>query len=988
MNMKMPFDGHRQTCNDHGGISHALSDKKIYHMKYYIRISFILCAALCITSVVAAQGVEQNTTDSASADTQTPPFTQRPFRTISQNGIPDGMSVVNMTDLIEKNYTTYSLDNMGGLVGGWAGNSIWGMDEYLVLVDGVPRDANNVMPTEIEQITFLKSAASVVLYGSRAAKGVVYITTKRGKAQPLKVNVRANTGFHVSKRYPKYLGSAEYMTLYNEARINDGLAAQYSDEDIYNFASGSNPYRYPDVDFYSSDHLKKAYNRTDVTAELTGGNAQSRFYTNIGYQRQGDVFNFGEAKNNYSDRLNIRGNIDLKIAEKIAAFVNANATFYNSRSANVTDSDPNSDTNVDNYWTYAATMRPNRVAPLVPLKFIDPNALSALETVGGGSNIIGGKYFFGGSQTDLTNVFADYYGGGNSKWTSRQFQFDAGLNFDLSSVMKGLTFHTQYAVDYATSYNSSYNNTYAVYEPLWVDYNGKDVIAGLTKYNNDRKSGVQNITGSSNRQTIALTSYFNYETAINGAHNIGAKLIATGFQQTNSQVYHRTGNANLGLDANYNYREKYYAGFGAALVRSVKLPSGNRNGLSSSLTLGWDLSKENFLANSAVVNDLALSISGSILKTDLDIEQYYLSDANYTQASGAWWGWFDGASERSTNSLRGSNENLNFVKRKEIAANVTTSLWDDLITANASFFITSLEGLIIQPSTLYPSYFQTGFPNASFMPFVNYNNHRRKGIDFSVNLNKQVGQVGLSFGVVGMYYTSEATRLDENFEDGYRNRTGKPLDGIWGLESAGLFQDQSEIDNSPQQKFGGTIRPGDIKYVDQNNDNKIDERDEVFLGRSGANGAPFTGGINVTARWKGFTFFALGTASFGAYALKNNSYFWVYGNRKYSEVVRDRWTEGTKETASYPRLTTENGINNFRSSDFWLYKTNRFDLARIQVTYDLPERILENTFLRDISIYISGANLLTISKEREILETNINTAPQTRFYNLGVRASF
>jgi hypothetical protein len=126
-----------------------------------------------------------------------------------------------------------------------------------------------------------------------------------------------------------------------------------------------------------------------------------------------------------------------------------------------------------------------------------------------------------------------------------------------------------------------------------------------------------------------------------------------------------------------------------------------------------------------------------------------------------------------------------------------------------------LEGLIIQPSTLYPSYFQTGFPNASFMPFVNYNNHRRKGIDFSVNLNKQVGQVGLSFGVVGMYYTSEATRLDENFEDGYRNRTGKPLDGIWGLESAGLFQDQSEIDNSPQQKFGGTIRPGDIKYVDR-----------------------------------------------------------------------------------------------------------------------------------------------------------------------------
>jgi TonB-linked SusC/RagA family outer membrane protein len=938
--------------------------------------------------MVAAQSVEENKTDSTGIDTQSNAFTPRPFRSVAQNDMPDGVSTVDMTNLIEKNYTTYSLDNMEGLVGGWTGNSMWGMDEYLVLVDGVPRDANNVMPTEIEQITFLKSAASVMLYGSRAAKGVVYITTKRGKEEPLKVNVRANTGFHVSKAYPKYLGSAEYMTLYNEARINDGQAAQYSDEEIYHYASGSNPYRYPDVDFYSSDYLKKAYNRTDVTAELTGGNALSRFYTNIGYQRQGDVFNFGEVKHNYTDRLNVRGNIDLNISEKITAYVNANATFYNARSGNAADSDPNNANNMDNYWTYAATMRPNRVAPLIPLRYIDPNALSTLETIGSGSNIIDGKYFLGGSQTDLQNVFADYYAAGSNKWTSRQFQFDAGLNFDLSRITQGLTFHTQYAVDYATSYATAYNNSYAVYEPVWYDYNGSDVIAGVTKYNNDKKSGVQNITGSSNRQTIAFTSYFNYVAPIKGGHHIAAKLLATGFQQTRSQVYHRTGNANLGLELNYNYNEKYYATLGTALVHSAKLAQGHRNGLSSSVTLGWNLSKEAFLTNSSVVDDLAFSVSGSVLKTDLDIDEYNLAEANFTQASGAWWGWYDGASERSTNSLRGSNPDLDFVNRKEFSANVRTSLWNELITANASFFINTMEGLIIQPSTLYPSYFETGFPNSSFMPYVNYNNHQRKGIDFAVNVNKQIGDVGFSLGLSGMYYRSEATRVDENFVDAYRNRTGKPLDGIWGLQSTGLFQNQAEIDNSPQQKFGGTIRPGDIKYVDQNNDSKIDERDEIFLGRSGSNGAPFTGGLNLTARWKGFTLFALGTANFGAYGLKNNSYFWAYGNRKYSEVVRDRWTEATKEEATYPRLTTENGINNFRSSDFWLYKTNRFNLARVQLTYALPDRILKDSFFRDISIYISGANLLTLSKEREILEMNITSAPQTRFYNLGVRAAF
>jgi hypothetical protein len=690
------------------------------------------------------------------------------------------------------------------------------------------------------------------------------------------------------------------------------------------------------------------------------------------------VYNFGEAKNNYTDRLNIRGNIDLNITEKITAFVNANATFYNARSANATGTN-------GNYWTYAATTRPNRVAPLIPLKYIDPNALNALETVGGGSNIIGGKYFLGGTQTDLQNIIADYYAAGSSKWTSRQFQFDAGLNFDLSSVTKGLTFHVQYAVDYATSYNTSYNNSYAVYQPVWQNHNGSDVISALTKYNSDKKTGSQNITGSSNRQTIAFTSYFNYVAPVKGGHNINAKLLATGFQQTRSQEYHRTGNANLGLEVDYNYNEKYYAVVGTALVHSAKLAEGHRNGLSSSVTLGWNLNKESFLVNSSAVDDLTLSVSGSILKTDMDIMEYNLSETNYTQATGAWWGWYDGASEHSTNSKRGSNKNLDFVNRKEIAANVRASLWDGLVTGNASFFVNIMEGLPIQPRTLYPSYFETFFPDASFMPFVNYNNQQRRGIDFSVNFNRQIGEVGFSLGLNGMYITSEATRVDENFVDSYRNRTGRPLDGIWGLESVGLFQDQAEIDNSPQQKFGGTIRPGDIRYVDQNNDNKIDEKDEVFLGRYNS---PFTGGVNLTAQWKGFTFFVLGTANFGASALKNNSYFWASGNGKYSEVVRDRWTEETKETATYPRLTTENGINNFRSSDFWLYKTNRFNLARVQITYALPERILTNSFLRDVSVYVSGANLLTLAKEREILEMNITNAPQTRFYNLGVRAAF
>jgi hypothetical protein len=258
-----------------------------------------------------------------------------------------------------------------------------------------------------------------------------------------------------------------------------------------------------------------------------------------------------------------------------------------------------------------------------------------------------------------------------------------------------------------------------------------------------------------------------------------------------------------------------------------------------------------------------------------------------------------------------------------------------------------------------------------------------------VRYNKDLGDVNLTLGVSGTYYTTEATRRDDtNYEYDYQKRQGKAVDGIWGLESAGFFQTQAEVDNSPTQTFGGIVKPGDIKYVDQNNDNVIDSKDEVFLGKGGWYGNPFTLGVNVTAKWNNLTFFVLGTGYFGAYAMKDDSYHWVYGDRKYSEVVRGRWTEETKNSATYPRLTTESGSNNFRNSDFWLYNTDRFNIAKVQITYDLPKSMLQNIFFKEFSAYVSGSNLLTISPERELLEMEVTEAPQTRFYNLGVKAVF
>ncbi len=946
----------------------------------YIRTRFILSAMLAFPFAgLGAQEVAQNDGDSLTAKD---PQVQVAFRKVAQSDLLGGVSVVNVEEMQKKDYTTYSLDNMSAYAAGWNGNSLWGMDGdndggYLVLVDGVPRDANNVLPSEIAQITFLKGASAVVLYGSRAAKGAIYITTKRGEVSDLRINVRANTGFHVAKSYPEYLGAAEYMTLYNEAFLNDGGAASqlpYSADQIYNTGLGTNPYRYPDVNFYSSDYIRKAYNRSDVTAEFNGGNRRARFYANINYYRTGDVFKFGEAKDNNINRLSIRGNVDLTINDFITAFVNANTTFYNSRSAK------------GDYWDVASTFRPNRISPLIPLDYLDPNAQAALKAAGASSNIIDGKYFLSGTTIDRTNIFADYYAAGYNKYTSRQFQFDTGVNIDLNKLLKGLSFQTQFAVDYATSYNTSFDNTYAIYMPTWSTYNGKEVIVGLEKDGVDKKSGVQNVGGSSDRQTILFSGQFNYVRTFADVHHVSAMLIANGYQRTQSEEYHRKSNTNLGVQLGYNYGNKYYADFGMAVVHSAKLAEGHRQALSPSLTLGWRLSKESFLADSPVVDDLMLSVSGSILHTDLDISDYYMYSNNFTQ--GGWFSWNDGNGYKATYPVHGDNEELGFIKRKEISVNLRTSLWKKMITADASFFINSMEGLLIEPSTLFPNYFSSYYPEASFVPYVNFNNNRRMGFDFNVNFNKRLGAVDFSAGVTGTYYTTKATQRDENNEYAYQNREGRPLDGIWGLKSDGLFQSQAEIDKAPVQKFGSTVRPGDIKYVDQNGDNVIDNKDVVYLGKGGWYGSPFSMGVNLTAKWNNFTLFVLGTGSFGSYAMKNNSYWWVHGDGKYSAAVRDRWTPETAATATYPRLTTESGSNNFQNSDFWMYKTNAFHLAKVQLTYDLPQSVLRNSFIHGVSAYISGTDLLTIAKERELLEMSVGSAPKTRFYNLGVKLTF
>ncbi|MDO5526142.1 MAG: SusC/RagA family TonB-linked outer membrane protein [Prevotella sp.] len=921
------------------------------------------------------------------------------FRDKDADQLLGGVSYIDMEELQKKDYTMSSLDDLYALVGGWNGNSLWGMDNDrldtndnsnlpLVIIDGVKRPSNNVLPSEIEQVTFLKGAQAVVLYGARAAKGAILITTKRGTVDGLQVQVNANTGFHVAKAFPEYLGSAEYMTLYNEARANDGLVPRYSQMDIYNHASGTNPYRYPNVNYYSDEYIRKVYNRSDATVEVQGGGTRAHFYTNINYYRTEDLLNFGNAKDNYTDRFSVRGNVDLVINKLIKGFANASATFYNAHR------------NKGDFWGEAAKMRPNfpeHAAPLIPIDMVDPNASKALAILGKSLNLLDGKYFPGGTSVNQTNAIADCYFGGKTTGVSRQFQFDAGIIYDMSKFVKGLSFKTQFAIDYASSYNLSYDNQYAVFVPTWSNYNSQDAIVALNQLNDEVVSGHMVMSGSAYRQTISWNGHFDYDNTFGGKHHVTGMLLGNMFTTTASGTYHRYASANLGLVGGYDYMGRYFGEVSLAGVHSARLPEGNRNAISPSFTIGWNIAKEKFMKGS-FVDDLMLSASYSNLNEDIDVymgdNYYYIYDAQWKTGNSGF-SWNETSSTNLTYSTTGSNPALDFIHRKEFSVSLRGSFFNKLISTDLTFFNTDMDGFIIPDPSMFPSHLSGGINGSSFQPAINNNIQNRKGIDFSVTAQKQLGKVHATLGVVGTYLKTNNKKYDEIVEFENTRIEGHAIDAIRGYKCLGFYtyDDFDKNDETgkltlkkglPEPKIGGTIQPGDLKYEDVNGDGRLTDKDMVDLGTWSS---PFHLGVNLTLKYKNFTLFMLGSGGFGGSGMKNNSYYYMSGENKYSVNARGRWTPETADVATHPRLTTLSSANNASTSTFWLYSTDRFDLDKVQLTYDFPKEMFKGKYVKALSVYLNGNSLLTISKNRKIMETNVGYAPQTRFYNLGVKVT-
>jgi hypothetical protein len=229
-----------------------------------------------------------------------------------------------------------------------------------------------------------------------------------------------------------------------------------------------------------------------------------------------------------------------------------------------------------------------------------------------------------------------------------------------------------------------------------------------------------------------------------------------------------------------------------------------------------------------------------------------------------------------------------------------------------------------------------------------------------------------------------------DYAEPWRKRTGIDADAMFGLEDNGFyapgdFNADGTLANGMAVPTYGEVKPGDIKYTDVNNDGLISDKDEMVIGNSTPR---LQYSLYANLKAGNFELFVLGTGQSGAERIFSKPYDWVYGDRKYSELVRNSWTEANAASATYPRLSSKNSPNNFRNSTFWLQKDDFFTLHTAQLTYNVPFNAAQKAAMKSAQVYLRGTNLFTISGNKERRELNPDSQPQMRYYSIGLVASF
>jgi TonB-linked SusC/RagA family outer membrane protein len=906
-----------------------------------------------------------------------------PYGSLTKRQIVGAISTIRPEDFESFDATqSFSTALASRALGLFGGKDIRGIG-YTVIVDGIKRGGNNTLETyddmlnlqEIAEISVLKDATSKALYGSHSEEGIILITTKRGEANKRRITVNAETGIGQPISMPKFLKSADYMELYNEALRNDGLAAKYDQTTISNSRSGNNPYKYPDQNYYSSEFLKSYKPFEKVITEFSGGNSKNQYYLNIGFNKSGSLLNIGEGAKENENQLNIRANIDIELNKWIKASVDAVSLINFNHSPNYKSG---------NFWSLASSLRPNDFTPLFPVSRI----IAANKDLVTTATKINNDYILGGNSIYTQNLYGDMNLGGYINGMKRITQVNMGLNFDLSFIIPKLKYKTYLTYDNQNMFESAQLNQYAVYEPTFTPADSITI----------KKTGVDNFVGSQGTQNNSFyrlyswSNILNYQNTFNNIHSLNVVAVMTIDSYKENGFNYSDNHANAGLQANYMFRNKYVAEFDGSLVGSKRFNKSHRWGFAPVMGLAWIASEEEFLKGSASLNYLKIKGSYGNTKTDIDAafstSAYYMYQDMYTKNSS--FSYSDGAYSNSlTQIVNIGNKDITWIERNELNLGAEASMFNNSLFAEFNYFHSKRFNEISQLSNAYMQF----LGGTTFLPYQNFGESVDQGFEFGANYEKKISNFKYNVGLNMININPVLTKVDElNYGPGleYRQKAGKASDAIWGYQAIGLFSDAQDIANSPVQKLG-QVSPGDIKYRDMNGDGIIDDNDETVIGNSHAR---YNYVLSINLNYKNFELFTYLNAQTGKSSLYTGDYYWVYGQLKYPEYLTNRWAYDpvngvdTRATATYPRLSSKSSSNNLRNSSYWLYGSDYLSVPVVQLTYTLPEFIGKKLYTRNLSVFCRATNILMVAANKDKMQLNTSSEPQMRNYSVGLKAQF
>lgn len=891
------------------------------------------------------------------------------------------------------------------------GKATYGNQSAIVIVDGIERDMSYLAPDEIETFTILKDASATAAYGIRGANGVIVITTKRGKAaEKATVNLKASIGINQPIGFPEYLGSADYATLYNEARLNDAKMTGadisslnlFSQQAIDNFrrAKGDNSDGLGyDWDYY--DFAFKPGLQEDVSLSIRGGTDKVRYYVLANYFSQGGNYKYSNAGEYDSQtkftRYNFRSNIDININRYLSTRLNLGARITDRNAPGTT---------AGRLMTICATQ-----PPYLPIlveenahpqneEYIQQNPRGMLY----GDNIYRYNLLGELSRTGYLNEKNTYLNG------------SFAMNLDMEFLTKGLKAEVMFSYDASEgrwinrkldTYKDGYREypKYATFMPI----EGSDAyMAGGhytgayktgNKYDIDQTIGNGFSHNASDGRTY-IQARLDYNRLFSNRHEVTAMLLANRGNRTvnNELAYHSQGIT--GRFA-YYYNQKYLMEFNFGYNGSENFAPGKRYGFFPAGSIGWVVSEEEFMKKASWIDFLKVRASYGLVGSD-NVSSRFPYLAFYGGGSGYDFGNNFGTNVGGTSEGNLANANLTWEKARKLNVGIDfTTLNQRLALTIDAFYEYRFDIITDMNSDGIMGYPDIVGKDAALQNLGEVSN---RGVDIELSWNDKIGKdfryyirPNLTFSRNRLEYKAEVAR-----KNSWRKETGKRLYENFVYVFDHFVADQEEADrlNKIGYQPWGQLIPGDVVYKDLDRNGVIDDEDRTAMGNPRSPELMF--GIPFGFQYKNFDFSVLLQGATKSSILLNGAAVFDFPQFEQDKIGRvkkmhlDRWTPETAATAKYPALhygTHDNNKNG--NSSLFLYDASYLRLKNVEIGYNVSPKLLRKFHVQQARIYVQGLNLLTFDKLGDVdidPETKSGDGaswyPIQKVFNFGIDITF